>query len=73
MDKTTNLPIDSVYIEVTSAQKMLYTDSSGKFNVCNRMGGCMPCKDITLRFSKPDYKTVTLTNPGKDEIVWLER
>lgn len=73
-DKLTNLPLDSVLTEVTTGAKTLYTDSTGKFEVYNKMGGCVPnCKDLIIRFSKTDYQTITLTNPGTDEIVWMEK
>lgn len=73
-DKATNLPIDSVLVEVISADsKIVYTDIAGKFDVCNRMGGCIDkCKDIVLRFSKAGYKTITITNPQKDELIFME-
>jgi hypothetical protein len=75
-DKSTNLPLDSVLVEVITGSNAnaIYTDTTGKFNVCNGMGGCVPdCKDITVRFSKNGYKTSTLTNPGKETIVLLEK
>lgn len=74
ISKTTGLSLDSVYVEVTTSSKTLYTDSTGKFDVCNGMGGCVPdCKDITIKFSKTNYKTVTLTNPEKDVTVIMEQ
>jgi hypothetical protein len=74
-DKTTNLPLDGVLVEViTTESKAAYTDTSGKFDVCNKMGGCVPnCKDIMIRFSKNNYQTITLTNPEKDANVMMER
>ena len=73
-DRATNLPIDSVLVEVLSADsKIVYTDTAGKFDVCNQMGGCIgKCKDIILRFSKANYKTITITNPKKDELILME-
>ncbi|MGC4232172.1 MAG: hypothetical protein QM594_04270 [Niabella sp.] len=75
IDKATNLPLDSVLVEVvTAGSRTIYTDTSGKFDVCNRMGGCVPnCKDIMVKFSKNNYKTVTLTNPEKDAIVIMDK
>jgi hypothetical protein len=75
VDKLTNLPLDSVLVEVATADfRAVYTDTTGKFDVCNRMGGCVPnCKDITVRFSKNNYKTLTLTNPGTATIVMMEK
>ena len=48
-DKITFAPIDSAKINVlTSEDKVKYTDTTGVFNVCNYMGGCVPrCKEIT--------------------------
>lgn len=73
-DKVTNLPLDSVLVEVITADsRTLYTDSMGKFDVCNRMRGCVPnCKDIMVRFSKSNYQSIILTNPEKDVIVMME-
>lgn len=74
-DKLTNLPLDSVLINVTSSgERVVYTDTTGTFDVCNRMGGCVPeCKRIVVTFSKDGYKTVTLTNPERQTIVQLEQ
>lgn len=74
IDKTTDLPMDSVYIEVLTGSQTIYTDSSGKFDVCNQFGGCVPhCKDIMVRFSKNGYKTVTLNNPKAEDRVYMEK
>lgn len=74
IDKTSRQPLDSVMIEVTTASYSVYTDTSGKFDVHNRISGCVPdCKDIMIRFSKTNYKTITLTNPDTETIVELEK
>ena len=74
LDKTTNLPLDSVLIEIISADsRAVYTDTTGTFDVCNNFGGCMPCKDIILKFSKNNYNTIILTNPEKDERVIMDK
>ena len=73
LDKTTSKPLDSVYCEVLTGVQKMYTDSAGKFHLCNRISGCVPqCKDITIRFSKTGYKTITLENP-EEENIYLER
>ena len=74
LDRITNLPLDSVFVEVITADsRAIYTDTTGKFDVCNKLGGCMPCKDIMIRFSKDDYESVTLTNPEKNAVVKMEK
>jgi hypothetical protein len=72
LDKVTNKPLDSVFCEVLTGSKTMYTDSTGKFNLCNNFGGCAPCKDITIQFSKTGYKTTSVENPV-DAIIYLER
>ena len=74
VDKITRFPLDSVYIEVLTGRKIMYTDSTGKFDVCNPMSGCIPdCRDISIRFSKAGYQSVTLENPAYEIVVPLER
>ena len=74
LDKTTNKPMDSVYCEVLTGVQTMYTDSTGKFDLCNRMSGCVPdCLDITIRFSKNGYKSFSINNPGDDSIIYMER
>lgn len=73
LDKTTNKPLDSVFCEVMTGSKTMYTDSTGTFELCNPFGGCVPdCKDITIRFSKAGYKTVSTENPV-EAVIFLER
>jgi hypothetical protein len=73
IDKNTNSSLDSVYCETLTGIKNMYTDSSGKFKLCNQMGGCMPkCADIIIRLSKAGYKTVTLKNPI-DSLFYMKR
>ncbi|TWV97952.1 hypothetical protein [Chitinophaga pinensis] len=73
LDKETKLPLDSVYIRVLSDDdKSMYTDSTGKFSMCNGMGACFPdCKDIVVEFSKAGYGTVAFKEPH-DSIFYLE-
>lgn len=74
VDAATNLPLDSVLVEVTTGIQTAYTDSTGIFDVHNKMGGCVfGCKDITVRFSKNNFRTITLSNPGHDVLVLMER
>ncbi len=75
-DKSTNLKLDSVLCYVTTSREVFYTDTSGAFNVCNRMGGCVGskgCPDIIVEFSKPGYKSLLLKNPEDDMVVYLEK
>src|SRR5689334_3471425 len=73
LDKDTHRLLDSTYIEVLTADRIVYTDTSGAFDVCNRMGGCVPhCKDILVRFSKKGYKTMERENP-EDSVFYMER
>ncbi len=73
VDRLTNQPLDSVYCEVLTGVATKYTDTSGKFDLCNRISGCVPrCKDITIRFSKPGYKTVSVENP-EQAVIYLDR
>lgn len=71
-DSSSQSPLDSVLVEVTSGTSSVYTDTSGKFEACNRMASCVPrCKDITVRFSKNGYQSITLTNPKPESVVLL--
>lgn len=74
LDKLTNLPLDSVLCDVISGSQKAYTDSTGKFDVCNRMGGCVPdCKDIMVKFSKAGYRSQQIENPGTGAVIYLEK
>ena len=73
MDKATNQLLDSVFCEAVTSNQSMYTDSTGSFNVCNKISGCVPkCKDIVVRLSRQGYKTVTLENP-EDVIIYMEK
>ncbi len=74
IDKITNLPLDSVLVKVITGTEIVYTDTTGKFDVCNKFGGCVPdCKDIMVEFSKDNYTTIILKNPDKEVIVIMEK
>ncbi len=74
VDKVSNLPLDSVLCNVLSGNQKALTDSTGTFDVSNRLSGCMfGCKDIRVEFSKKGYKTIALTNPKLDVVVTLEK
>ena len=73
LDKVTGSPLDSVFCEVLTGRQAMYTDSTGRFDVCNTISGCVPkCKDITVRFSKNGYKTFSVENP-EDSVIYMER
>lgn len=73
IDKASGLPLDSVLCNAITGDDKVYTDTSGRFDVCNKFGGCMPnCKDIVVEFSKPGYQTTRVENPV-DLTVVLER
>ena len=74
LDKATNKPLDSVHCEVLTGVQAMYTDSTGKFDLCNRISGCVPdCLDLTIKFSKNGYKSFSITNPGDESIIYMER
>ena len=71
-DKSTGELLDSVYVNVLSGGNTAYTDSAGAFNICNKMGGCMPkCKDIMIEFSKAGYKSTTAQEPETKTTIFL--
>ena len=73
-DNISKIPLDSVYIKVVSGSKTMFTDTTGRFEICNNMGGCMfGCKEIIVEFSKSGYKTQALQNPDPDLTILLER
>ncbi|MCL2683223.1 MAG: carboxypeptidase-like regulatory domain-containing protein [Bacteroidales bacterium] len=70
-DFNTEEPIEGVLCIVKSGRQEQYSDSLGRYDVHNSLGGCMfGCKDIVVEFSKTGYKTKTETNP-KD--IFLEK
>jgi len=74
IDASTNLPLDSVFCNVKTGKETMYTDTIGRFEVCNQFGGCVPdCKDIIVEFSKNGYKTILLKNEQCNGTIYLER
>ena len=71
-DSLSKKPLDSVFCKVSNGHNEMYTDTTGKFNLCNDFGGCMPCKDVTIEFSKKGYSTVITTNPD-NSIIFLKK
>jgi len=67
-DSVTKEPIDSVQCTLTNGF-VQYSDSLGKYSICNPFGGCVPdCPDIIVEFSKIGYQTKIVTNPNKSDI-----
>lgn len=73
LDADTRLPLDSVFCEVLTGSEQMVTDSSGDFSLCNPFGGCMPCPDIEIEFSRAGYSSQLVTNPDHDRIILLEK
>ena len=73
----TKEPIDSVKCTVKSSDcnnSIAYSDSLGKYSVCNCFGGCVPdCADIIVEFSKKGYTAKTLTNPKYNSDIYLDK
>ena len=59
LDKTTNLPIDSVLITVKNGEINEYSDSTGSFEARSISGGIYSCPLLGLGFTKEGYETVT--------------
>lgn len=74
IDKNTRLPLDSVFVNVTTGNASIYTDSTGMFSLSNQMGGCVfGCKDIMVEFSKDGYQKITLMNDECNGTIELEK
>jgi hypothetical protein len=74
VDSATNRALGNVFCEAITGRQTMFTDSSGKFSLCNTMSGCVPkCKDITIRFSRPGYKTLEVGNPPASAVIYLEK
>lgn len=73
MDSVTKQPLDSVYCFCFTADRGMYTDTTGYYEASNYMGSCVPrCRDIVIRFSKAGYKNLELVNPT-DTLVYMEK
>ena len=71
-DAQTGEPLDSVKVNVLSAEKIYYTDSTGAFEVRNNLGPCtFGCEDIVIQYSKEGYQTRTLVNEDSDGDIYL--
>ena len=68
-DSSTKEPIDSVKCVITPKGEIQFSDKFGKYSVSTGLVGCVPrCPDVDVEFSKPEYKTKIVTNPGKSDI-----
>ncbi|MCC8145527.1 MAG: hypothetical protein LIO93_03615 [Bacteroidales bacterium] len=68
-DSTTKLPLDSVHCIVLTGNEEQFSDSLGRYSLCNSYSGCIPdCPDIEIEYSKKGYKTKRAINPGKENI-----
>ena len=73
-NKATDLPLDSVLCVVTNGIDSVLTDTSGRFFLDGPFGGCGPkCPDIDIEFSKQGFKTLSVTNPDADAVIFLEK
>jgi len=73
-DIKTKKPIDSVRCAVLSGTQVEFSDSIGKYSVCNDFGGCVPkCPDIEIEFSKTGYETKVVTNPKPKDVIYLKK
>jgi hypothetical protein len=72
-DKASDQALDSVLCEVITGTMKKMTDSTGRFDVHNNMGGCMPdCRDIIVKLTKTGYHILEVTNPT-DTIFYLQK
>ncbi len=74
VDSKTLQPIDSVFCEAITGTQKVYSDTLGRYYVCNIFGSCVPkCKDISVRFSKKGYITKEISEPEDGEKIYLEK
>jgi len=71
-DKTTRLPIDSVYIHKTDGDSV-YSDSLGNFKIEAISGGLLGCPLMALEFSKKNYRTNTRQIGNEKDSIFLEK
>jgi len=58
IDSETQLPIDSVKV-MRDAERIIYTDSFGNFEIASVTGGLFACPKISLSFEKEGYNKAT--------------
>jgi len=69
VDKSSNMPLDSVLCVVIETNAFSYTDAEGNYNLEGPFGGCgKECQDMTVEFSKEGYETMTILNPGSSAV-----
>lgn len=60
VDSETNLPIDSVYIQIENDyEHNVFTDNHGEFELTAISGGLYNCPDMTVVISKSGYETLS--------------
>lgn len=74
IDAETLVPLENVKCDVQSAEYSAYTDSTGTFDVCNRMEGCVPeCQPIVIWFSKEGYVPFLGVNESAEGNIALKK
>jgi hypothetical protein len=70
-DSKTKLPLDSVLC-ISNGGDKIYTDTTGKFNLCGPFGGCVNgCPKLEIDFTKKGYKSQKITKEFKS--IYLEK
>jgi hypothetical protein len=70
-DSNTKIPLDSVSC-VSNGEERIYTDSTGRFNLCGPFGGCLNgCPKVEIDFSKKGYRSQKVTTDFTR--IYLER
>ena len=75
LDKTTQLPIDSVLVKgLESVYYDSYSDETGNYFMTTGMIGAVGgCPDMKISFSKEGYYDITVVNPGEDIIYMIKK
>lgn len=61
VDKDTNMPIDSVFIQDNKKEfNNVYSDKEGLFELHGVSGGLFKCPPMTVKISKIGYDTISL-------------
>ena len=69
VDNDTHQPLDSVLCTVLEYGGSVYTYSTGYYNIDGPFGGCVfDCLDMTVEYTKSNYQSQTIVNPGTDSI-----